>query len=1392
MAAQPANTPPVTIYSVTFTQNFCCVGGFMKTRRTVVRTILSVVAVCALGVCSQRAMAQTSNSVSAGQTPKAIPARITQAIDETQLFTAKGSLHPLAQPQLDQGAVPDATPLKHIQLMLSRSDDQQRELSQLMADQMTKGSPNFHAWVTPQDFGARFGPADADIKVVTDWLASQGFSDITISPGKILIDFSGNVGQVRNAFHTGIHQFMVNGELHQANVSDVQFPAALSPVVRGIVSLNDFRVKSHRKVSNAITQFRPDDTGVNNSSFAVGPADFAKIYNVPSTLDGTGGKIAIIGFSNISPADVVAFRTLFGLTPTNNVNVVLNGEDPGIVPDNVGGEEGEAVLDVEASGAVAQKAQIDFIVSEPTLTSDPIFLGIEYVVFNNSDDIMSLSFGSCEPQTSTAALNFINAVFEEAAAQGISVTVSAGDNGAAGCDNFITQTVAVGGLAVNALASTPFNVAVGGTDFDDANVQVSSGSWSSTNGTGLESANGYIHEIPWNDSCASAATSSNLNTVCAAPPDFTGNIVAGSGGVSVVVPAPSYQTGIVPNGITPGAKIGGVTVSGNRFLPDVSLFASDGGENQDLTKDSLSSYVECQADDILPDGNPASCVPDSTGTVHFQPVGGTSASAPSFAGILALIGQSESNAGRSRRLGNANITLYNLAAANAGANVCDSSQTGLNGSQGSKTCLFYDITKTQQGAVANNAVPCGGGAALNCSATTNGVLVSPGSATPPPPAYTTTAGTGTALTSFDLATGLGSVNVTNLAAQWHNAGLIATTTTTTVNGIASGNTTPIPLNHATGVTLQASVTPATATGDVGFVASPALPNGGIDFLKLTNGTASSGSTKIIIPGGTYTIMARYGGDQKFAQSIDATGVQVTVAPENSGVLSELVTFDAAGNITATNATSFAIGSSYILRVDIENSTGSATTCVPLSNSNPPPVSGCAFDATGTVTLTDNGTPLNQSPYHVNSEGHFEDNQIDLVAGSHTVVASYSGDNSYNSSTATLNLTVTKATSAISASAPATATTGSQVTLSATVSSPSNSATGLTGTVTFSNNGTQIGSPVPVTAVPASATAGDGATATMTTTFTTTGTESITATYSGDANYAASGPSTAVSIQVSSSGSFSVTVPSTAQMLPSGSTLMVPISVTSSGGFAGSVTVNCTNLAPGVSCNNGQAFAINVTAANTTGNPAVGQLPVALAATSTNLTAMALPESNDLRHSLARIGLVTAGIGSGFAALFFLLIPGRKRLRAALGLSLVCVLSLALGCGGGGGGGTVTPANTTTQIALTPPAKNSTGNFAFAAMVSGGSTTPTGSVQFKDGANTLGGAVTLSGGSAMFTENGLTPAGTHAISASYSGDSGHMTSSSGGINVTVTGNNTITINVPGASNGANQNLSITVQ
>lgn len=1011
----------------------------MRFRSWIVRSSLLFSALTLLhGAERANAQAQVANPASVAQTP--VPARITQAIDETQLVRMKGNVHPLARPELDQGPVGDATPMKRMMLLLRRSPEQEAALQQFMAEQLSKESPNFHKWLTPQQFGAQYGPADSDIQTVTSWLSSRGFTAIRVAPGRNVIEFSGNVGQVRSTFHTEIHKFVVNAEQHQSNTSDPQIPAALTPVVAGIVSLHNFPLKSMRRVKGEFARSRqtgeitPLFTGSTNQFFAVGPADFAKIYNIPATLDGTGGNIAIIGFSDIDVNDAHSFRALFGL-PVNDPVVVLNGADPGF-----NSEEGEADLDTQWAGAVAPKATIHYILSEGTLTSDPIFLGAEYVVDNNSDDIMSLSFGFCEPGLGATTNSFLNALWQQAAAQGITVTVSAGDNGSAGCDDFTTQTKAVADLAVNGIASTPFNIAVGGTDFDDVGNQ--SAFWNQNPAPPAPptandpvtrlSVLGYIPEMTWNDSCAATATPTNLTTCTTAD-----NIVAGSGGPSSVYPRPAFQNGII--GIIPDGIVS-TDAPNHRYLPDVSLFASDG-------PDSLSFYPFCQAD---ASANPAtSCA--SSGTFTFFGAGGTSASSPAFAGIMALIGQSEANQGRSRRQGNANFVLYKIA--QTAANSCNSSTQPLNPPA---TCIFYNVTK------GNNSVPCLAGAP-HCSSLSgaNGVEVTV-SGTTKTPAFTANAGTGS-IPSYDLATGLGSVNVANLATAWGTAvgGFKATTSTLTING----SSTPAPITHGTPVTATvtvAVVSPATGTpaGDVSVLGpfSATQKNGGG-----TGGTLSGGTVTInnvILPGGSpVNLTAHYAGDGTFAAS-DSAPVSITVNKENSRLQMGIVTFSlATGNITSTNATNFAYGSPYILRMDILKGAGGCQLFVQGGDT-----SGCAFDATGTVTLTDNGSNLDGGTFPVNSEGHTEDQPIQLTPGTHNLSATYSGDNSYNAPGAptTSTLTVTKATTTTTvAAAPSTITTATSVTLTATINTQSNGAAP-TGTVQFLNGSTPIAGTVTLT------------------------------------------------------------------------------------------------------------------------------------------------------------------------------------------------------------------------------------------------------------------------------------------------------------------------------------------
>src|SRR5262249_176873 len=269
---------------------------------------------------------------------------VTQSVDESKRVTLHGSVHPLARAEFDGGAVGDAQPLNRIYFLLNRTTEQQAALDKLMQEQTDQKSPNFHKWLTPEEYGAQFGPSDADVQAVKDWLASQGFSGIKTNNGKTIVEFNGTVGTVKRAFATEIHRFNARGEQHFANVSDPQIPAALGQIVGGIPSLHNFRKQSYVKRFGTFSkdlatgETRPlfTFTDGNGTFFGVGPADFAKIYNIPASADGTGQSIAIVGRTNINQQDVADFRAMFGLPAYSPCNlsiaqpqlcVILNGAD---------------------------------------------------------------------------------------------------------------------------------------------------------------------------------------------------------------------------------------------------------------------------------------------------------------------------------------------------------------------------------------------------------------------------------------------------------------------------------------------------------------------------------------------------------------------------------------------------------------------------------------------------------------------------------------------------------------------------------------------------------------------------------------------------------------------------------------------------------------------------------------------------------------------------------------------------------------------------------------------------------------------------------------------------------------------------------------------------------
>ncbi len=988
---------------------------------------------------------------------------ITQSIDEAHLTTLRGNTHPLARPEFDLGTAPASLPMERMLLVLKRSDEQESALKKLLDDQQDKASPNYHKWLTPEQFGQQYGPTDADLQTVTAWLQSHGFQ-VGSTKGRTVLEFSGSASQVQEAFHTTIHKYIVNGEQHWANASDPSIPSALTPAVAGISSLHNFPRKpmsrilgqfSRERATGKLQPIEPlftlpsgcveDSSSSNPCFYGLGPYDFATIYNVlplwTAGINGTGQTIAIVGETNINIQDVRDFRSLFGL-PSNDPQIILNGPDPGIQ-----GDEVEANLDLQWSGAVAPNATIDFVVSQSTETTAGVDLSAVYIVENNLAPVMSESYGECELGLGTTGNQFFNALWQQAAAQGITVFISSGDGGSAGCDNFNAASPAPAqfGLQVSGFASTPYNVAVGGTDFDD--FFNPSTYWKTTNDpTTQASVKSYIPETTWNSSCTNAifgkiGYSTNAETNCndsRVTPYFDVPL-GGSGGASNCTTSDGSTTGSCAGGYAkPSWQTGtGVPKDGKRDIPDVSLFASPGF--------LLNFYIVCEADVTH---GPCSLAP----TYYFLAAGGTSASSPAFAGIMALVNQQMALQGLSSRQGNANYVFYKLAA--------------------QQPTAFHDVTS---GTI---AMPCLKGSP-NCT-TTNSAH-----------AYGTLTGFN-AGTGYDLATGLGSVNVQNLVTKWSS--VVSLASTTMLNSL-----TPTTITHGQSVnfsvTVAAKTGSGTPTGTVSLLGGPSNSSDGIAGFNLSTGTFS-GSTDLL-PGGTYSVTAHYPGDATYGPS-DSGPISVTVSKENSQSEVFLVTFDSTGHVINGNTNTAVYASPYLLRVNVENAAGKL--CNPVSTS------GATACPSGSVTLTDNGSQLDAGTYPLNTYGYAEDQLIQLTGGSHSVTAGYTGDNSFNASSVTNAITITPAGTTMQGpfinNYPAV---GQSVSISVYVNTTT-SAAAPAGTVTFYANGAALKGTVSYSPRPGGPGYYAYTYATLnsdTTAFPTPGSYAITATYNGDANYSTS-------------------------------------------------------------------------------------------------------------------------------------------------------------------------------------------------------------------------------------------------------------------------------------------------
>ena len=577
------------------------------------------------------------------------------------------------------------------------------------------------------------------------------------------VDFSGTAAQVSEAFRTEIHYFNVNGARHIANMTDPSVPEALSPAVLGVVSLHDFKPHPLRRPRSEYT-FKTSG----GTYQVVTPGDLAAIYDLnplfSTGITGKGQTISAIEDTDLYTAnDWTTFRSTFGLSQYKGGSLTTvhpapatgsnNCKDPGLVA----GDDGEAIIDVEWASAGAPEATILLASCAGTRTTFGGFIALTNQVNSKTPpQIVTISYGQCEAENGTASNAAFSSLYQQAVAEGTSVFVAAGDQGAASCD--AGAGGAAHGIGVSGFASTPYNVSVGGTDFADNYLGINGSSWSSTNSATFESAIAYIPEMAWNDTCASSLIAAHLGYTAlygssgfcitsTASKDGLLQVLAGSGGPSGCAtgsPSTSGEVGGTCKGYAkPSRQTGvpGVAADSVRDIPDVSLFAATGVWGHYL--------VDCWSD--TRNGGSSCAGAPST----WDGGGGTSYTSPIFAGFQALVNQANGGA-----QGNPNYVFYKMAVASG--LMCNSSGTI------AASCIFHNVT------LGDNVVPCAG--MVGCYGATpnsgrHGILGLFGFGTQTYDGALSTSSTAfvpgyKAGTGWNFATGLGSVDVYRLVTAW--------------------------------------------------------------------------------------------------------------------------------------------------------------------------------------------------------------------------------------------------------------------------------------------------------------------------------------------------------------------------------------------------------------------------------------------------------------------------------------------------------------------------------------------------------------------------------------------------------------------------------------------------
>jgi len=878
-------------------------------------------------------------------------ARILTPVDNSVRAALTGTKPAFAQAANDAGRMAGTTQLQQMTIVFSRSTTQQAALDALTAAQQNPASPQFHQWLSPDQFGAQFGAADADIAKVEQWLQSQGFTVGDVSRNRGEVAFSGSIAQVEAAFGTEMHYYSTGSEKHFGPSTNLSVPAAFSSAVMGVNHLTDWKPRSHAVKVN------PRFTSAQSGSNFVQPGDVAVIYDIAPAYSagytGAGQTIAVIGQSAVVLSDISNFQTAANVPVRPPTEILMPNTGASTL---YTGDETESDLDLEYSSGIATGANILFVYTGNS-SNYGAFDAMGYVITNKLAPIISISYGDCETDLagSTApngqpAYTYYNGLLQQAAAQGQTVIASAGDSGSIDCYGETTVSSAgQAALTVDFPASSQYVTGMGGSEFPSADITEPNAAgtaeavgansaqyWTAANGTDvITSAKSYIPEQVWNDDSAYVSASNP-----------GGGLSSGGGGVSQLTPQPSWQTGVP-----------GITTGSFRLVPDLSLASSPNN----------AGYLICSSD-TEGTGITGSCLDGfraSNGT-SLTVIGGTSVATPIFAGMLAIINQKTNT----QYAGVANTELYKLASTPA-----------------TYASAFHDITSGNNG--------CASGATYAISENTNGT-VNVGPACP-----STSAGQFAATTGYDEATGLGSVDLYNLMTAWPtNVPLTGSSMT-----ITPASLTPVQ-NVGDVITFKvASASGSVTTTPTGTV-SLTVDGTFIQALTLSGGIATYTFTSNTL--GVHNISAAYTGDTVFSTSTGAS--TVTVISSNSSVAMSAATTPAtSGTADAINITVTGAGVAPTGTVNVTVTLAGGTTSTPVGVALTP---GTGSTSTATYSFLGGSGPGSYTiaaAYQGNGTYQQSGATLTLVAkspGSFTLSAAPVTVTHGSTATATVNVTPT--------------------------------------------------------------------------------------------------------------------------------------------------------------------------------------------------------------------------------------------------------------------------------------------------------------------------------------------------------------------------------------------------